>query len=72
MDGSLDKGSSYDCFHTISHTLTNLISKKQQENRLLLKKVMEKLGFTNYSKEWWHYNFRKSKVKKSFFDFDVK
>ncbi|MEO8576670.1 MAG: M15 family metallopeptidase [Gemmatimonadales bacterium] len=27
------------------------------QNRLLLKKVMERQGFTNYEKEWWHYSY---------------
>jgi len=24
---------------------------------MLLKKVMERQGFTNYEKEWWHYSY---------------
>jgi D-alanyl-D-alanine dipeptidase len=27
------------------------------KNRLLLKKVMERQGFANYEKEWWHYTY---------------
>jgi D-alanyl-D-alanine dipeptidase len=27
------------------------------KNRLLLKKVMERQGFANYDKEWWHYTY---------------
>ena len=27
------------------------------QNRLILKKVMERQGFTNYEKEWWHYSY---------------
>jgi D-alanyl-D-alanine dipeptidase len=27
------------------------------KNRLLLKKVMERQGFANYDKEWWHYSY---------------
>ena len=27
------------------------------QNRLLLKKVMERQGFANYDKEWWHYTY---------------
>lgn len=26
-------------------------------NRQILKKVMERQGFTNYEKEWWHYSY---------------
>lgn len=32
------------------------ISKKELENRLLLRKIMTKAGFTTYSSEWWHFN----------------
>ena len=31
------------------------LTKKQKENRMLLKKVMENVGFKNYPHEWWHY-----------------
>lgn len=27
------------------------------QNRQILKKVMERQGFTNYEKEWWHYSY---------------
>lgn len=27
------------------------------QNRRLLKRVMERQGFTNYEKEWWHYSY---------------
>ena len=52
-------GSAFDCFHKISHTNSKLITKKQMKNRLILKRVMEKHGFKNYSKEWWHYTYIK-------------
>ena len=27
-------------------------------NRLILVRAMERFGFTNYSREWWHYDHR--------------
>jgi D-alanyl-D-alanine dipeptidase len=27
-------------------------------NRLVLKRAMERFGFTNYWREWWHYESR--------------
>lgn len=30
-----------------------------KKNRLLLKKVMTKAGFINYSPEWWHWSYNK-------------
>ena len=41
-DNSLDMGSSYDCFHEISHTGSTIITPQQRANRLLLKSLMEK------------------------------
>jgi zinc D-Ala-D-Ala dipeptidase len=45
----------YDEFSEASWT-RNGASSGQKENRLLLKAAMEKGGFKNYSKEWWHYS----------------
>jgi len=28
-----------------------------QKNRILLLSVMEKVGFTNYEEEWWHFDY---------------
>lgn len=33
------------------------ISKKELQNRLLLRKVMKKAGFRPLPSEWWHFNF---------------
>ena len=27
------------------------------QNRMILRRVMERQGFTNYEKEWWHYSY---------------
>lgn len=51
----LDMGAIFDFFGEISYTISPLISNEAQQNRLLLKETMEKCGFQNYAKEWWHY-----------------
>ena len=57
----LDMGSKYDLFDPKSHTITELITEKQQKNRLILKEIMEQNNFQNYDMEWWHYSFISSK-----------
>lgn len=47
-------GSEFDCFGDAARTKS--ATGKILENRLLLKKVMERHGFVNYYREWWHYN----------------
>jgi D-alanyl-D-alanine dipeptidase len=70
-DGSLDMGTTFDCFDELSHTMNPKVSSKALTNRLKLKSLMEKHGFENYSKEWWHYTFKNEKFKKTYFDFEV-
>lgn len=55
--GSIDMGSAYDCFHKKSHTMSDQITKLQMKNRVMLKDIMEKYGFENYEKEWWHFTY---------------
>ena len=40
-------------------------------NRLLLKSLMEKHGFINYDKEWWHYTLADEPFPDTYFDFPV-
>lgn len=68
----LDMGSPYDFFDPISHTMNPKIKGQARHNRLLLKRVMERHGFKNYDKEWWHYSLQKEPFPNQYFDFDVK
>lgn len=70
-DNSLDMGTGFDCFHALSHTANSNIGKKQMLNRMLLKRVMEKHGFKNYEKEWWHFTLRGESFPKTYFNFAV-
>ena len=58
-DNSIDMGTGYDCFDTLSHTLDPRIKGEQRANRLLLKNTLEKAGFTNLPEEWWHYTLKR-------------
>ncbi|MFC6334133.1 M15 family metallopeptidase [Paenibacillus septentrionalis] len=67
----LDMGSPYDLLDEISYFGTRLITDEQAANRELLKKVMKKHGFKEYSKEWWHYVLLDEPYPSTYFDFDV-
>ena len=71
IDG-LDMGTPFDLLGMQSNTAYPKISKQARANRLLLKTVMEKHGFENYDKEWWHYKFAKEPYPKKYFNFPVR
>ena len=71
-DNSFDMGTGFDCFHPLSWTANERLDPQQRANRLLLKTLMERHGFRNYKKEWWHYTLRKEPFPKTYFDFIVK
>jgi zinc D-Ala-D-Ala dipeptidase len=66
----LDMGSRFDYFDCISNTDSPLITSFQRDNRYLLKQMMEKYGFSNFSKEWWHYTFTEI-ISSDAYDFDI-
>lgn len=70
-DNSLDMGTGFDCFNELSHTENAKVGKVQLQNRLLLKSVMGKYGFTNYVKEWWHYRLKNEPFPDTYFDFVI-
>ncbi len=70
-DNGLDMGTGFDCFDPQSHTANMNLTADQRRHRLLLKAVMEKNGFENYEKEWWHFTLKNEPYPESFFDFPV-
>jgi D-alanyl-D-alanine dipeptidase len=70
-EGMLDMGTSFDCFSELAHTANEKVSAEARKNRLLLKAVMEKAGFVNYPKEWWHFSLKNEPYPDKFFDFPV-
>ncbi|MCB1509756.1 MAG: M15 family metallopeptidase [Hyphomicrobiaceae bacterium] len=70
-DNSLDFGTGYDCFHARSHTWNREISVEATANRKLLLKEMERAGFRNYRKEWWHFELRNEPFRATQFDFPI-
>lgn len=71
-DNSIDMGTGFDCFSPVSATESDALTEKQLSNRLLLRDLMKKYGFVNYSKEWWHYTLQKEPFPKKYFNFDIK
>jgi len=70
-DNSIDMGSGYDCFHRFAITNNSEVGARQRMNRLLLKAVMEKHGFVNYEKEWWHFTLKNEPFKNVYFNFSI-
>jgi D-alanyl-D-alanine dipeptidase len=57
-DNSLDMGTGFDCLDPRSFTRSAAVTPEQHRLRLVLKSAMERRGFRNYFREWWHYEFR--------------
>lgn len=70
-DNSIDMGTGYDCFDRLANTLDPGITGEQAKNRLLLTEGLERQGFVNYDKEWWHFTLKPEPFPDTFFDFPV-
>jgi D-alanyl-D-alanine dipeptidase len=70
-DNSIDMATGFDCFHELSHTVNPSVGLEQRKNRLLLKTLMDKYGFTNLAEEWWHFTLRNEPYPDTYFDFPV-
>lgn len=70
-DNTIDMGTGFDCFDTLSHTLDPRIQGEARANRLFLKETLEDVGFTNYENEWWHYTLDDEPFPETYFDFPV-
>lgn len=73
FDGGIDMGTGFDCMDVRSHGDNRDISTQAQNNRALLKQVMEQYGFVPYSKEWWHFTLKNEPYPAdTYFDFPVR
>lgn len=70
-DNSIDMGTGFDCFHSLSHTENINLTPQQRANRLLLKSLMNKCGFKNLAEEWWHFTLRNEPYPSTYFDFII-
>jgi len=70
-DGSLDMGTSFDCFDVEANTATPGLSKEEQHNRATLAEAMQARGFKNYPFEWWHFTLEPEPYPDTIFDFPI-
>ena len=74
-DNSIDMGTGFDCFDTLANTSDPRIGGDQMKNRTLLLEGLERQGFVNYDKEWWHFTYQPAgfgePYPQTFFDFPV-
>lgn len=68
----LDMGTIFDFFDERTHTASPLVPADAAANRQKLKAALEKFGFKNYPKEWWHYTMVDEPHPKTFFNFPVR
>jgi D-alanyl-D-alanine dipeptidase len=70
-DNTVNMGTGYDCFDTLSHTDDPRITGQARENRQLLKSSMARAGFRNLPEEWWHFTLNGEPHPDTYFDFPV-
>ncbi len=70
-DNSVDMGTGYDCFDTLSHTFDPRVTGEQRANRLRLREALGREGFAPYDLEWWHFTHRPETFPDTYFDFPV-
>ena len=70
-DGSLDMGTSFDCFDVEANTAAPGLSADEQHNRATLLEAMQVRGFKNYPLEWWHFTFEPEPYPDTIFDFPI-
>lgn len=69
--GQIDMGTTFDCFSELAHTANSKMPADVLKRRQVLKDAMEKHGFINYPKEWWHFTLKDEPYKNEYFDFEV-
>lgn len=71
-DGSyVDMGGTFDLFSEISHPDYTKITRKQKQNRKILRDAMIKAGFEGIESEWWHFKLKNEPYKDTYFNFDI-
>ncbi|MFF2524571.1 M15 family metallopeptidase [Streptomyces liangshanensis] len=70
-DNSVDMGTGYDCFDTLSHTDDPRVQGARKDNRQVLRSALEAVGFANLPEEWWHFTYRPEPFPDTYFDFPV-
>lgn len=71
VDNTVDMGSPFDVFDTISHITSTQITPEQQKMRNYLQSVMNQAGFKGYNEEWWHFTLINEPFPETYFNFDI-
>lgn len=71
-DDSLDMGTTFDCFDPKASTASLNIGAMARQHRMLLVTAMQRRGFVNYSREWWHFRFPRGEAARSALDFPIR
>ena len=72
LPAPLDMGTPFDFFDPGSHVDARSITPAEQENREVLRDVMERNGFERYPQEWWHFTLRGERYPSTYFDVPVR
>lgn len=67
----VDMGGTFDYFGVKSHPNYKKITKKQYNNRMILRNAMTAHGFRPLSTEWWHFTLNNEPYPDTYFDFPV-
>ena len=70
-DDSLDMGTTFDCFDPMAWTADPTIGAPAWRHRTLLLAAMQRRGFTNYRREWWHFSFAGGGAAGKLLDFPI-
>lgn len=68
----VDMGTPFDFFDPLSHTDASGVGAAQRAQRQTLRVAMERWGFRNYPKEWWHYTLVPEPYRWRSFDVPVR
>ena len=67
----LDMGGPFDLFSELSHPDYRGVTEEQYENRMLLRRAMQRNGFEPIDCEWWHFTLQNEPYPNTYFDFPV-
>lgn len=70
-DGTENMGTSFDLFHEASGHDSPLIDTWARQQRNLLRDMMYKHGFKEYTHEWWHFTLIDEPFPSTYFDFVI-
>lgn len=70
-ESSLDMGTAYDCAADKAATRASGVNAEVKANRERLLTALEAVGFRNYRREWWHFDFQGEHQPRTF-DFPVR